>query len=131
MQKITRKFWNVEKKAVTLRQNLENMRIIDKIKQRFFKAAEVLFWNKGGYFSRWDMCNYHFATVLWYNICDLLTDLIEDVRIIDKTSAPAFSESGQKRLREYNRQHIKAHKTESYVVIYSFPKRIIRIKEQG
>ena len=79
-----------------MRQNLENMRIFDKIKQRFFRAAEVLFWNKGGYFSRWDMCNYHFATVLWYNICDLLTDLIEDVRIIDKTNAPSFSDNGQK-----------------------------------
>ena len=79
-----------------MRKNLESMRIIDKIKQRFFRAAEVLFWNKGGYFSRWDMCHYHFATVLWYNICDLLTDLIEDVRIIDKTNAPSFSDNGQK-----------------------------------
>lgn len=79
-----------------MRQNLENMRIIDKIKQRFFRAAEVLFWNKGGYFSRWGICNYHFATLLWYNICDLLTDLIEDVRIIDKTNAPSFSDNGQK-----------------------------------
>lgn len=79
-----------------MRQNLEDMRIIDKIKQRFFKASEVLFWNKNGFFSRWDMCNYHFATVLWYNICDLLTDLIEDVRIVDKTNAPSFSDNGRK-----------------------------------
>lgn len=79
-----------------MQQNLENMRIIDKIKQRFYKVSEVLFWNKSGFFSRWDICNYNFATLLWYNICDLLTDLIEDVRIVDKTNAPSFSDNGQK-----------------------------------
>lgn len=72
------------------------MRFFDEIKKRFFRASEVLFWNKSGFFGRWDVCKYSFATVLWYNICDLLTDLIEDVRIVDKTNAPAFSENGQK-----------------------------------
>lgn len=79
-----------------MQQNLENMRIIDEIKKRFYKASDVLFWNKSGLFSRWDICNYNFATLLWYNICDLLTDLIEDVRIVDKTNAPSFSDNGQK-----------------------------------
>jgi hypothetical protein len=27
------------------------------------------------------MCRYSFATLIWYNICDLLTDIIEDVKI--------------------------------------------------
>lgn len=72
------------------------MRFFDEIKKRFFRASEVLFWNKSGFFGMWDVCKYHFATVLWYNICDLLTDLIEDVRIIDKIGAPAFSADGQK-----------------------------------
>lgn len=79
-----------------MQQNFENMRIIDEIKKRFYKVSDVLLWNKSGFFSRWDICNYNFATLLWYNICDLLTDLIEDVRIVDKTNAPSFSDNGQK-----------------------------------
>ena len=58
------------------------MRIIDEIKKRFFNAGTVLFWNRAGAsFRDWGMCSYSFAAVLWYNICDLLTDILEDVKI--------------------------------------------------
>ena len=58
------------------------MRIIDEIKKRFFNAGTVLFWNRAGMsFRDWGICRYSFASVLWYNICDLLTDILEDVKI--------------------------------------------------
>ena len=33
------------------------------------------------------MCRYSFATLIWYNICDLLTDIIEDVKISGTNAA--------------------------------------------
>lgn len=72
------------------------MRITDYIRGLFVKAGEVLFWRRSGGFHGWDICNYKFAELIWYNICDLLTDLIEDVVMTDKTQADGFSEAGQK-----------------------------------
>lgn len=58
------------------------MHILDEIKKRFFNAGKVLSWNRATPFFRdWGMCRYSFATLIWYNICDLLTDIIEDVKI--------------------------------------------------
>ena len=56
------------------------MRIIDEIK-RFFRAGEVLTWNARPWFDNWGFCNHKFSEVIWYNICDILTDLIEDVKL--------------------------------------------------
>ena len=64
------------------------MRIIDEIKRRFFHASEVLQWNRiMPYTFGWEACKHSFATLIWYNICDLLTDLIEDVQINEKAGA--------------------------------------------
>lgn len=64
------------------------MRIIDEIKRRFFRAGEVLQWNRVmPYTFGWEACKHSFATLIWYNICDLLTDLIEDVQINEKAGA--------------------------------------------
>lgn len=64
------------------------MRIIDEIKRRFFRAGEVLQWNRiMPYAFGWEACKHSFATLIWYNICDLLTDLIEDVQINEKAGA--------------------------------------------
>lgn len=58
------------------------MRIFDEIKKRFFNAGRVLSWNRATpFFCDWGMCRYSFANLIWYNICDLLTDIIEDVKI--------------------------------------------------
>jgi hypothetical protein len=58
------------------------MHILDEIKKRFFNAGKVLSWNRATPFFRdWGMCRYSFANLVWYNICDLLTDIIEDVKI--------------------------------------------------
>ena len=76
------------------------MRIIDEIKRRFFRAGEVLFWRRDGFYSpwgeAWQACRYKFSTVIWYNICDILTDLIEDVRMTDKSGARPLSPEADK-----------------------------------
>ena len=116
MQKITRKFWNVEKKAVPLRQNLENMRIIDEIKRRFFRSGEVIRWNNIPVFNDWGFCKYNFAELIWYNICDLLTDLIEDVELTN-TSRNEFT---------------AAKYTAFKVFVYSFGKQVLqRLYDEG
>lgn len=73
------------------------MRITDYIKQRFFRAGEVLWFNRAGWsFSDWGIARYKFSSLIWYNICDILTDLIEDVEIIDQSGAAPLSEDGMK-----------------------------------
>ena len=57
------------------------MRIIDAIKRRFFRAGEVVQWNMQPYFDNWGFCRHKFSGVIWYNVCDILTYLIEDVKL--------------------------------------------------
>ena len=58
------------------------MHILDEIKKRFLNAGKVLAWNRATPFLHdWGMCRYSFANLVWYNICDLLTDILEDVKI--------------------------------------------------
>lgn len=57
------------------------MRIIEEIKRRFFRSGNVLNWNARPFFSDWGFCKHKFSEVIWYNICDILTDLIEDVKL--------------------------------------------------
>ena len=72
----------VSKICCTFAAKFDEMRIFDEIKKRFFNAGRVLSWNRATPFFRdWGMCRYSFATLIWYNICDLLTDIIEDVQI--------------------------------------------------
>lgn len=69
------------------------MRIFDEIKKRFIRAGEVLLVNRTQpYFGGWGFSAYSFAAVIWYNICDLLTDLMEDVQITDASGAIPMSE---------------------------------------
>lgn len=68
--------------CTTFAANYESMKILDEIKRRFFRAGEVLFWNREtSFFGGFGCAHYSFAPLIWYNICDLLTDLIEDVKI--------------------------------------------------
>lgn len=71
------------------------MRIIDEIRKRFFKYKDVLLWRRVTPLS-WGICAYKFSSVIWYNICDILTDIIEDVKLTDVTGALPFSPQGQK-----------------------------------
>lgn len=59
----------------------KNMKILDEIRKRFFRAGQVLDWHGQRPFLDWGFCKHKFAAVIWYNICDLLTDLIEDVKL--------------------------------------------------
>lgn len=72
------------------------MRIFDTIR-RFFRGGEVLTWNNIGMnFNSWGVVRYKFSTLIWYNICDLLTDLIEDVQLSDRSGADPLSPAGEK-----------------------------------
>lgn len=57
------------------------MKILDEIKRRFWRAGEVINWHGYRPFVDWGFCKHKFSAVVWYNICDILTDLIEDVQI--------------------------------------------------
>ena len=73
-----------------------DMKIFDTIR-RFFRGGEVLTWNNiGTSFRDWGVVRYKFSTLIWYNICDLLTDLIEDVELTDKSGSAPLSPAGEK-----------------------------------
>lgn len=73
------------------------MRILDEIKRRFLRIGEVLFWNRINPFYGGLGCTHHsFANLIWYNICDILTDLIEDVKITNRSKESPLSENGAK-----------------------------------
>ena len=73
------------------------MKILDEIRKRFFRAGQILNYNRvQPFFGGWDVCKHDFAAVIWYNICDLLTDLVEDVQITDASKAEPLSEKGEK-----------------------------------
>lgn len=72
------------------------MKILDAIRQ-FFRFGQVLSWNNlRTRFADWGLAHYKFASLIWYNICDILTDLIEDVQLIDKSGAQPLSPAGEK-----------------------------------
>ena len=75
----------------------ENMKILDEIKRRFYRRGQVLIdWRTGVNVHGWDICRHDFASLIWYNICDLLTDLAEDVKITDGRGAQPLSDEGAK-----------------------------------
>ena len=57
------------------------MKILDEIKRFFFKSGQVLSWNTQKPFYDWGFCKHKFAALVWYNICDIMTDLSEDVKL--------------------------------------------------
>ena len=63
------------------------MRILDEIKRRFFRSGEVINWSAQPWFNDWGFCRHKFSELIWYNICDLLTDLIEDVKLTNENSS--------------------------------------------
>lgn len=66
------------------------MKILDEIKRRFFRAGEVInWWGARPWFDNWGFCRNKFADLIWYNICDILTDLIEDVKLQNEASTDA------------------------------------------
>lgn len=73
------------------------MRIIDEIKKRWYRRGQVLIDGRtGASVHGWGVCNHDFASLIWYNICDLLTDLAEDVKITDGRGAQPLSDEGAK-----------------------------------
>ena len=73
------------------------MRIIDEIRRRFYRRGQVLVDGRtGASVHGWGVCNHDFASLIWYNICDLLTDLAEDVKIEDARGAQPLSDEGAK-----------------------------------
>ena len=73
------------------------MKILDEIKRRLVKEGEVLFINRTSFFfDGWGLCAYSFANLIWYNICDLLTDLVEDVKMTNENGDKPLSDAGLK-----------------------------------
>lgn len=68
-----------------------NMKIYDFIQRVFPSKFRVLFngW-QGGLFGGWGFEKKDFASLIWYNICDLLADILEDVQM----NAKDLSEDG-------------------------------------
>lgn len=48
------------------------------------------------FFNGWGVTNHQFAELIWYNICDLLTDLAEDVKLEIASNASPLSDEGAK-----------------------------------
>ena len=73
------------------------MRIIDEIRRRFYRRGQVLIDGRTGVSAHgWGACNHDFASLIWYNICDLLTDLAEDVKVTDASGVQPLSDQGAK-----------------------------------
>lgn len=77
------------------------MKIFDEIKRRFFRAGQVLNWHGQQPFFNWGFCTHKFADLVWYNICDLLTDLAEDVKMTN-TAKVSDAELQRKIDRKFN-----------------------------
>lgn len=77
------------------------MKIFDEIKRRFFRAGQVLNWHGQQPFFNWGFCTHKFAALVWYNICDLLTDLAEDVKMTN-TAKVSDAELQRKIDRKFN-----------------------------
>lgn len=56
--------------------------------------GEVLFLNNGGLINNLPYCRYNFADMIFYNICDLLTDIANDVSWQFKGSANTMDFAG-------------------------------------
>lgn len=74
------------------------MRIIDSIRNLFVRPGQILDYGRMSqyWWHGWKGTRYDFANLIWYNICDLLTDIIEDVQITDVSGAAPLSEAGIK-----------------------------------
>lgn len=72
------------------------MKIVDAIRT-FFRGGQILSWDSlHTRFGDWGFAHYKFSSLIWYNICDILTDLIEDVEITDRSGASPLSAEGVK-----------------------------------
>ena len=74
-----------------------NMKIWDKIQSRFLGYTATLFDQRAQtFFGCWGVTNHQFAELIWYNICDILTDLAEDVKLESGSAASPLSDEGAK-----------------------------------
>lgn len=68
------------------------MKILDAIRNRFFRHGEVITYDYTRAFPDvWFACTHQFSAAIWYNVCDILTDLIEDVKITNANPSPLNS----------------------------------------
>ena len=80
-----------------MRQISDTMKIWDNIRSRFFGYTATLFDQRAqAFFNGWGVTEHKFAELIWYNICDLLTDLAEDVKLESVNAASPLSDDGAK-----------------------------------
>lgn len=71
------------------------MKIRDSIAM-LFRRGQVVSFDYGLPFTNWGLCSHEFAQVIWYNICDILTDLVEDVKMKNEGTEEPLSKNGMK-----------------------------------
>ena len=65
------------------------MKILDAIRNRFLRHGEVITYDYTRAFPDvWFACTHQFSAAIWYNVCDILTDLIEDVKVTNANPSP-------------------------------------------
>lgn len=102
------------------------MKILDEIRKRFFRAGQILNLRGRIPYIDWGFCTHKFSNVIWYNICDLLTDLIEDVKLTNKAKVndPELQREIDRKFAAYNafmykdgKQVLQRLYDEGYVVV--------------
>lgn len=71
------------------------MKIRDSIAM-LFRRGQVVSYDYCLPFTNWGLCSHEFAQVIWYNICDILTDLVEDVKMKNEGTEEPLSNNGMK-----------------------------------
>ena len=88
---------DISKKRINFAAKFGNMKIWDNIRSRFFGYTATLFDQRAqAFFNGWGVTNHQFAELIWYNTCDLLTDLAEDVKLESASTVSPLSNEGAK-----------------------------------
>ena len=73
------------------------MKITDAIRSIFpVRRGSVIFDRNGLGYGGYELVCRNFADLIWYNICSILIDLAEDVKVEDASGAGALTDSGAK-----------------------------------
>lgn len=93
-----------------------------------FRRGQLVSQDFGTPFMNWGISCHEFAQLIWYNICDILTDLIEDVKMTNVAGGNPLSDAGMKFAAfvtfVYNdgKQILQRLYDEGYVVLAFSPK---------
>lgn len=91
------KIWNYHENAVSLRQNsIATMRIVDEIKRIIGRGQVIYDQRMQPWLGGFELTQHDFSNAIWYNMCDLITDIAEDVQLTDRSGASPLDDRGAK-----------------------------------